>query len=139
MEDVVIVSGVRTAIGRFQGGFASTAASDLAAAVIKEAVARAGIEPDQVDQVVLGCVGQVMEDAYIARHASVKAGLSTVTVLNAQLLARIFTELAAEMDPKNDDAVYASELQRLDQGGVDWSALTDVKKGAKEPEDEGRP
>lgn len=43
------------------------------------------------------------------------------------LLARIFTELAAEMDPKNDDAVYASELQRLDQGAVDWPALTDVK------------
>ena len=55
------------------------------------------------------------------------------------LLARVFTELAAEMDPKNDDAVYASELQRLDQGGVEWSALTDVKKPAEEPEGEGRP
>jgi hypothetical protein len=43
------------------------------------------------------------------------------------LLARIFTELAADMDPKNDDAVYASELQRLDSGAVDWTALTDVK------------
>jgi acetyl-CoA C-acetyltransferase len=75
MEDVVLVSGVRTAIGRFQGGFANTPASDLAAAVIKAAVERAGIRPDQVDQVVLGCVGQVMEDGYIARHAAVKAGL----------------------------------------------------------------
>jgi len=53
----------------------------------------------------------------------------------------VFTELSAEMDPKNDDAVYASELQRLDGGGVDWSGLTDVKKQVKEkdPEDEGRP
>jgi acetyl-CoA C-acetyltransferase len=75
MEDVVLVSGCRTAIGRFQGGFSNTPASDLAAAVIKAAVERAGIKPDQVDQVVLGCVGQVMEDGYIARHASVKAGL----------------------------------------------------------------
>jgi acetyl-CoA C-acetyltransferase len=75
MEDVVLVSGCRTAIGRFQGGFANTPASDLAAAVIKEAVSRAGIEPRQVDQVVLGCVGQVMEDGYISRHAAVKAGL----------------------------------------------------------------
>jgi len=75
MEDVVLVSGARTAIGRFQGGFANTPASDLAAAVIRAAVARAGIGPEQVDQVVLGCVGQVMEDAYIARHAAVKAGL----------------------------------------------------------------
>lgn len=56
------------------------------------------------------------------------------------LLARIFTELAAEMDPKNDDAVYASELQRLDQGAVDWSALTDVKPAAgAEPDAEGMP
>lgn len=47
-----------------------------------------------------------------------------------QLLARVFTELSAEMDPKNDDAVYASELQRLDQGPVDWSSLTDAKPAA---------
>jgi acetyl-CoA C-acetyltransferase len=66
---------VRTAIGKFQGAFSNTPASDLAAAVIREAVNRAGIEPAQVDQVVLGCVGQVMEDGYIARHAAVKAGL----------------------------------------------------------------
>lgn len=75
MEDVVIVSGARTAIGRFQGGFANTPAADLGAAVIKEAVSRAGIDASDVDQVILGCVGQVMEDAYIARHAAVKAGL----------------------------------------------------------------
>jgi acetyl-CoA C-acetyltransferase len=75
MKDEVKVSGVRTAIGRFHGGYANTPASDLAAAVIRAAVQRAGIDPAQVDQVVLGCVGQVMEDAYIARHAAVKAGL----------------------------------------------------------------
>jgi acetyl-CoA C-acetyltransferase len=75
MKDVVIVSGARTAIGRFQGCFADTPASDLAAAVIKASIERSGVRPEQVDQVVLGCVGQVMEDAYIARHAAVKAGL----------------------------------------------------------------
>jgi acetyl-CoA C-acetyltransferase len=75
MEDVVLVSGCRTAIGRFQGGFANTPTSDLAAVVIREAVKRAGIQGDQVDQVILGCVGQVMEDGYVSRHAAVKAGL----------------------------------------------------------------
>jgi acetyl-CoA C-acetyltransferase len=75
MRDVVIVSGARTAIGRFQGGFTDTPASDLAAAVIEAAIERGGVRAEQVDQVVLGCVGQVMEDAYIARHAAVKAGL----------------------------------------------------------------
>ncbi len=79
MEEVVLVSGCRTAIGRMGGAFQNTPASDLAAIVIKEAVARAGIKPEQVDQVILGCVGQVMEDGYIARHAAVKAGLPIET------------------------------------------------------------
>ncbi len=75
MEEVVIASGARTAIGRLGGAFQNTPASDLAAATLKAAVERAGISPGDVDQVILGCVGQVMEDAYIARHAAVKAGL----------------------------------------------------------------
>lgn len=79
MEDVVIVSGVRTPIGRFQGAYSNLSASDLGAIVIKEAVKRAGITAEQVDHVILGCVGQVMEDGYISRHASVKAGMPIET------------------------------------------------------------
>lgn len=75
MEDVVLVSGCRTAIGRMGGGFQDFSASDLGAVVIREAVHRSGVDPEQVDQVILGCVGQVMEDGYIARHAAVKAGI----------------------------------------------------------------
>jgi acetyl-CoA C-acetyltransferase len=75
MEEVVVVSGCRTPIGRLGGAFQAFSASDLAAIAIKEAVNRAGVLPEQVDQVILGCVGQVMEDGYIARHAAVKAGL----------------------------------------------------------------
>jgi acetyl-CoA C-acetyltransferase len=75
MEEVVLVSGARSAIGRLGGAFQNFPASDLAAVVIKAAVERAGVKPEQVDQVILGCVGQVMEDGYIARHAAIKAGL----------------------------------------------------------------
>ena len=75
MDEVVIVSGVRTAIGRFGGGFVGTAARELGAAAIREAVARAGIEPAQVDQVVLGCAGQFGVDAYLSRTAAMDAGL----------------------------------------------------------------
>jgi acetyl-CoA C-acetyltransferase len=75
MEEVVLVSGVRTAIGTMGGSLSETSASDLAAAVIRESVVRAGLSPEQIDQVILGCVGQVAEDGYIARHASVKAGM----------------------------------------------------------------
>lgn len=75
MEDVVIVSGVRTAIGRFQGSLADVPASDLGATVIKEAISRAGLDPEQVDHTVMGIVGQVAEDAYLSRHSAVKAGV----------------------------------------------------------------
>ncbi|MEX0781650.1 MAG: thiolase family protein [Dehalococcoidia bacterium] len=75
MEDVVIASGVRTAIGKFQGSLADVPASDLGATVLKEAASRAGISADVVDGVMMGIVGQVAEDAYLSRHSSVKAGL----------------------------------------------------------------
>lgn len=52
--------------------------------------------------------------------------------LENQMLARYFIQLAAEMDPKNEDAVYASEVQRLDHGSLDWTAITDVAEN-KEP------
>jgi hypothetical protein len=45
-----------------------------------------------------------------------------------QMLARYFIPLAAEMDPKNEDAVYASEVLRLDHGMPDWAALSDAVK-----------
>jgi len=79
MEDVVLVSGVRTAIGRFNGSLANTPASDLGSTVIKEAVNQAGIEPEIVDQVIMGIVGQVAEDAYLSRVATIKAGLEIET------------------------------------------------------------
>ena len=79
MEDVVLVSGVRTAIGRFNGSLANTPASDLGSTVIKEAVNQAGIEPEVVDQVIMGIVGQVAEDAYLSRVSTIKAGLAIET------------------------------------------------------------
>ncbi len=79
MEDIFIISGVRTPVGKFQGAYSNLSASDLGAIVIKEAVSRAGLTPEQVDHVILGCVGQVMEDGYISRHAAVKAGMPIET------------------------------------------------------------
>src|SRR4029079_8008902 len=73
------VGGVRTPIGKFQGAYSNLSASDLGAIVIKAAVERAGLQPAQVDHVILGCVGQVMEDGYISRHAAVKAGMPIET------------------------------------------------------------
>ncbi len=49
-----------------------------------------------------------------------------------QKLARFFIQLSAEMDPKNEDAVYASEIQRLDRGPVDWAEITEPAKKQEE-------
>ncbi|MCY4614837.1 MAG: thiolase family protein [Chloroflexi bacterium] len=79
MEDIVLLSGVRTAIGTMNGSFSQTPASDLGAAVIRDSVERAGLAGEQIDQVILGCVGQVAEDGYIARVATLKADLPVGT------------------------------------------------------------
>ena len=50
--------------------------------------------------------------------------LEKQTSADNQSLGRVFIELAAQIDPKNEDAVYASEVNRLDHGPVDWNAVT---------------
>lgn len=75
MSDVVIVSAVRTAIGAFQGSLSELGATELGAVVIREAVRRAGLEPREVDEVIMG---QVLPHGYgqnPARQAALKAGL----------------------------------------------------------------
>ncbi|AET66849.1 acetyl-CoA acetyltransferase [Desulfosporosinus orientis DSM 765] len=75
MREVVIVSAVRTPVGSFLGALGQTAAVDLGAIVIKEAIKRAGITPDQVDEVIMGNVLQAGLGQNPARHASLKAGI----------------------------------------------------------------
>ncbi|AWS50328.1 MULTISPECIES: thiolase family protein [Providencia] len=78
-NDIVIVSGVRTAIGTMGGSFANTHQHDLGAAVIREAVKRAGIAPEDVDEVIVGNVGQIAESGFIARICQLRAGLPKET------------------------------------------------------------
>lgn len=78
-NDIVIVSGVRTAIGTMGGSFASTHQHDLGAEVIREAVKRAGIAPEDVDEVIVGNVGQIAESGFIARICQLRAGLPKET------------------------------------------------------------
>ena len=74
-KKVVIASACRTAIGTMGGSLSTTPAADLGAIVIKEAVKRAGIKPEQVDQVYMGCVIQAGLGQNVARQATLKAGL----------------------------------------------------------------
>ncbi len=73
--DVVLLSGCRTAVGTFGGAFKDVSAVDLGATVVREAVRRAGVRPDQVDEVVLGCILQAGLGMNPARQAAIKGGL----------------------------------------------------------------
>lgn len=75
MREVVIVSAVRTAIGNYGGSLAGISPSELGAIVIKEALVRAGIEGNQVDEVYMGCILQAGHGQGVARQASIKAGI----------------------------------------------------------------
>jgi acetyl-CoA C-acetyltransferase len=74
-NDVVILSGCRTAIGTFGGALKDVPATELGALVVREAVTRAAIRPDQVDEVILGCILQAGLGMNPARQAAIKAGL----------------------------------------------------------------
>lgn len=75
MREVVIVAAVRTAVGRSKGALSQVRADDLAADVLEEVVRRAGIDKEQVDDVILGCVTQTAEQgANIARTSLLMAG-----------------------------------------------------------------
>ena len=78
-NDIVIVSGVRTAIGTMGGSFANTHQHDLGAAVIREAVKRAGIAHEDDDEDIVGNVGQIAESGFIARICQLRAGLPKET------------------------------------------------------------
>lgn len=75
MKKAVIVSAVRTPIGSFGGALASLSAVDLGAIVIKEAVKRAGIDPKDVSEVIMGQIYQAGQGQGPARQAAIKAGL----------------------------------------------------------------
>lgn len=79
-NEVVIVSAVRTAIGDFGGGLKDFSPIDMGAAVLKEAVARVGIETDSIGHSVFGhCINTEPADMYLARAVTLKAGLPVST------------------------------------------------------------
>jgi len=80
MEDVFVLSGVRTPIGKYGGGLASVPPCDLAAMVVREAVSRAGVSADDIGHVMLGNVIHTeVRDMYISRVAAVNGGLNKET------------------------------------------------------------
>lgn len=75
-KDVVIVSGARTPVGSLGGSLKSFSTIDLGAIAIKGAMEKIGMDPNLVEEVVMGCIGQYGPNAFLARIAGVKGGCS---------------------------------------------------------------
>ncbi|MCL0035602.1 acetyl-CoA C-acetyltransferase [Thermodesulfovibrionales bacterium] len=116
MRNVVIVSAVRTAIGKFGGALASVSAVELGAVAIGEAVKRAGIESKQVDEVLMGNVIQAGLGQNPARQAAIKADIpvevpaSTISMVCGSGLKTV--GLAAQM-------IWANEAEIVVAGGME--------------------
>lgn len=79
-KEVVVVGGVRTAIGKFGGSLKDVAPTELATIVVREALARTGVEPERVDHVVFGnVIATEPKDLYLSRVAAIDAGIPETT------------------------------------------------------------
>jgi acetyl-CoA C-acetyltransferase len=74
-REVVIISAVRTPVGKFQGALKNFKATDLGAMIVRESVRRAGVKPEEVDEVIMGCVIQAGLGQNPARQAALRGGL----------------------------------------------------------------
>lgn len=117
-KKIVLAGACRTAIGVMGGTLSTTSATDLGAIVIKEALNRAGVPADQVDQVYMGCVIQAGQGQNVARQASIKAGLPietpavTINVVCGSGLNCV--NMAAEMIAAGDaDIVVAGGMENM--------------------------
>ena len=117
-KKVVLAGACRTAIGSMGGSLSTTPASDLGAVVIKEALNRAGVAPEAVDHVYMGCVIQAGLGQNVARQASLKAGLPievpavTVNVVCGSGLNCV--NMAAQMIQAGDaDIVVAGGMENM--------------------------
>ncbi len=75
MKDLYVVNCCRTAIGSFGGSLKNTPAAELGAIVVKEALNRAGVAPENVDEVMFGCILTAAQGQNVARQVSIKAGI----------------------------------------------------------------
>lgn len=116
MPSAYIVSGCRTPIGRFQGGLASVAATDLGAVVVAEALRRADLPPGDVDEVIMGNVLSAGLGQAPARQAALRAGLPA-SVAAVTINKMCGSGLKAVM--LADQAIRAGDARAIVAGGLE--------------------
>ena len=117
-KKIVLAGACRTAIGTMGGALSTTPAPELGAIVIKEALNRAGVKPEAVDHVYMGCVIQAGLGQNVARQASIKAGLpieTTAVTVNVVCGSGLnCVNMAAQMIAAGDaDIVVAGGMENM--------------------------
>lgn len=120
LKEVVVVSGVRLPVGSYGGSLKDISAIDMGAMVVEEAVKRAGIKPSDVDEVIVGQVGEVAENGFVARAISLKAGLPkecTAYSVNRQCGSSLQSIADAVMEIQTGfaDVVVAAGAENISQ------------------------
>lgn len=128
MREIVIASAVRTPVGKFLGSFANTSAVELGTIAVKEALKRANIKPEQVDETYFGCVIQSALLPNVARQVSVNAGIPvekpalTINILCGSGLRAV--SMAAQMIKADDaDIVVAGGTENMSMAPYTSSAM----------------
>ncbi|WP_302279560.1 acetyl-CoA C-acetyltransferase [Brachyspira pilosicoli] len=128
MREIVIASAVRTPVGKFLGSFANTSAVELGTIAVKEALKRANIKPEQVDETYFGCVIQSALLPNVARQVSVNAGIPvekpalTINILCGSGLRAV--SMAAQMIKAGDaDIVVAGGTENMSMAPYTSSAM----------------
>ena len=120
MKEVVVVSGVRLPVGSYGGSLKDISAIEMGAMVVKEAVDRAGIDPAVVDEVIIGQVGEVAENGFVARAISLKAGMpkeTTAYSVNRQCGSGLqsIAEAVMEIQTGQAEVVVAGGSENISQ------------------------
>jgi acetyl-CoA C-acetyltransferase len=136
MPDALLLSACRTPIGKFRGSLSSLAATDLGAVVVREAVARAGVESQEIDEVILGNVLSAGAGQAPARQAALRAGLPpTVAALTVNKVCGSGLKavmLAAQGVRCGDvDLVVAGGMESMSQAG--WVLARDAPAVGNRP------
>lgn len=116
MRDVVIVSAARTAVGKFLGGLSEIAATQLGAVVVREVVNRAGIQPESVDECIMGCVLPGGLGQNPARQAALSGGLSDTV---AALIVNMVCGSGLKAVALGSQAIMTGDAEVVVAGGME--------------------
>lgn len=126
-QDVVVVSAVRTPVGSFGGALKDVSTVDMAALTIKEAACRVGLDPQLIDEVVFGCVGQYGYNPFLARLAGLKAGCSvesTGQTVNRLCASGLQAVVTAAMAIDHQDAEICAAGGAENMSSFPYSSFT---------------